>query len=153
MLDEGVVEAEDFAELLVVHVGKPGFARAHGHVGDGLLGFQQRVDFFFERSLGNEPVDLHIARLPDTEGAGEGEDTRLVHHVQHVQDGGASTPEMGSARLAGAPRDEEGKGAKNGHFQVVKEIENPFSRKRCIFRGNRMLLHIWNSSERQEQTC
>ena len=69
MLDEGVVEPEDFAELLVVHVGEPGFARAHGHVRDGLLGFQKRVDFFFERSLGDEPVDLHVARLPDTEGA------------------------------------------------------------------------------------
>ena len=83
-------------------------------------------------------------REDNRQGAGEGEDTRLVHHVQHVQDGGASTPEMGPARLAGAPRgekpgrkarDEEGKGAKNGHFQVVKEMENPFSRKRCIFRG------------------
>lgn len=69
LLDEGVVEPEDFAELLVVHVGEPGFARAHGHVRDGLLCLEKRVDFFFERSLGDEPVDLHVARLPDTEGA------------------------------------------------------------------------------------
>ena len=69
MLDEGVVEPEDFAELLVVHIGEPGFARAHGHVRDGFLCLEKRVDFFFERSLGDEPVDLHVARLPDTEGA------------------------------------------------------------------------------------
>ena len=69
MLYEGVVESEDFAELLVVHVGEPGFTRAHGHVRDGFLCLEKRVDFFFERSLGDEPVDLHVACLPDTEGA------------------------------------------------------------------------------------
>ena len=68
-LYEGVLDAEHFDELLVVHVGKPGFARAYGHFGDGLLCFQQRVDLFFEGSLGDEPVDLNVARLPDTERA------------------------------------------------------------------------------------
>ena len=69
LLYERVVEPEDFAELLVVHVGEPGFARAHGHVRDGFLCLEKCVDFFFERSLGDKAVDLDVSLLPDTERA------------------------------------------------------------------------------------
>ena len=69
MLDEGVVEPEDFAELLVVHVGEPCFAGVHGQVGDGFFGFEERIDFLFEGAFGDKAVDLDVALLADTEGA------------------------------------------------------------------------------------
>lgn len=45
-------------------------------------------------------------RENNRQGKGEGEDTRLFPYVQHVQDGGDYTPEMGLARAAGALRGE-----------------------------------------------
>ena len=64
-----VVQAEDFGELLVVHVGEPCFAGVHGQVGDGFFGFEERVDFLFEGAFGDKAVDLDVALLTDTEGA------------------------------------------------------------------------------------
>ena len=69
MLYEGVVQAEDFGELLVVHVGEPCFAGVHGQVGDGFFGFEEGVDFLFECALGDKAVNLYVALLTDTEGA------------------------------------------------------------------------------------
>ena len=68
-LHNRVVQAEDFGELLVVHVGEPCFAGVHGQVGYSFFGFEERVDFLFEGAFGNKAVDLDVALLADTEGA------------------------------------------------------------------------------------
>ena len=53
-------------------------------------------------------------REDNRQGKGGGEDTRVVPYVQHVQDGGAYTPEMGLARASGARRGEKpGRKARN----------------------------------------
>ena len=55
--------------MLVVHVGKPCFTGIHGHVRNSLLRFEEGVNFFFERSLGDETVDLNVSLLANAECA------------------------------------------------------------------------------------
>ena len=77
-------------------------------------------------------------RENNRQGEKEGEDTRLVHHIQLVQDGGANTPEMGLARLAGAlgaknraerPGTEWWKARKNDFFRSRRRNEIHFHEK------------------------
>lgn len=97
----GVLESEYFAEFLVAHVGKPCLAGVHGHVGDGPLGLEQRVDFFFEGALGDEPVDLDVFCLADSEGAvcSLGFDGGVPPEIVVDDLGGCGEVEAGAARL------------------------------------------------------